>query len=149
MHIQFSYDTFFASMSDNLESSGIEERMHLVWNTMVVSCTCIYFILSEQTIKFKFSYESHPKISNIQESGQISVSDYVRITSAEWYVVLFEILFFFSLINKNFVTCKEKKLFLVQKKREKKVQIVSCRYFMTSRGTSCPFLFLEWFCIIF
>lgn len=47
MHIQFSYDTFFASMSDNLESSGIEERMHLVWNTMVVSCTCIYFILSE------------------------------------------------------------------------------------------------------
>ncbi|PIA60129.1 hypothetical protein AQUCO_00400788v1 [Aquilegia coerulea] len=38
--------------------NGIEERMHLIWDTMV-------------------------------ESGQISVTDYVRITSTEWYVFTF------------------------------------------------------------
>ncbi|KAF9675641.1 hypothetical protein SADUNF_Sadunf09G0053300 [Salix dunnii] len=36
--------------------NGIEERMHLVWNTMV-------------------------------ESGQISITDYVRVTSTEWYAL--------------------------------------------------------------
>ena len=37
-----------------------------------------------------------PEITYIQESGQISVSDYVRITSTEWYAVLFELRFFLS-----------------------------------------------------
>jgi hypothetical protein len=62
--------------------------MHLVWDIMVVSS--IRF-LAHQIMDSIIIYCGSSSFSLIhifmQESGQISVTDYVRVTSTEWYAI--------------------------------------------------------------
>lgn len=68
---------------------GIEERMHLIWDLMVVSFTRfdIYREIIQKIIRLFIVIFINCSNSSLmmQETGRISVTDYVRITSTEWY----------------------------------------------------------------
>lgn len=62
---------------------GIGERMHIVWEVMVVS---VFFspCFGVENSSFCFQSIDCVSLNPSQNSGLISPSDYVRITSTAW-----------------------------------------------------------------
>lgn len=82
---------------------GIEERMHLIWDKMVVSCNTEMTKIYLHGIFPKLSYDICKNLALLQESGQMTVTDYVRVTSTEWYVIKMVMCIMKLIITKHYM----------------------------------------------